>query len=1345
MDFLGDAQVEVSFYDQIGGGGGSVAATPLRNFDSSPAQRLLIPSSERFSSPLPLPLRRRGSSDSIASTAASSVSHTVSHAEGTSSSSEWSSDDDEAVFLGPKTDKERSYVDRLNRALSQSTTTEREASRRQQTAADGENTMSKPKKGGVWQTPGGSRIGTHPLKKRDSCEFHRRRTLVFSKRDVNVSEADGSTSRRRTSGWQGGFYEKTGSGGGPPSLRVEATAAASPISKDDGPSRRDSGTVSSSSSASSSSRNRDRRIDTADPFIATSSSTSMSSPPPPPPPHVSWRRELQPMEAIGGGAMYEFSDQLLTDQVTQTDDDADGSALNVPSSPIGGAATTTNERMLLGAASQTATTYGSPIVPPEVTRNNAAAANDPDASPSRTCQRALALESITTLPFEKGSSRRFSSRSATSRPVDPAAESQPASAPSTISDLSVIVDGQDGENAAAQGLGAPLSSPPTYEQANVQTTEEQSTPAVSAVDVETPQPHAEVQPVIDDEEPPSGRILSPGPRSVVLTEDAPDVTGPVKPSSATILSEVESPDKSATSIALEPSQSSNATESHPVRSPVALPTTPDLLPTGTPSALRPTALATPLVLAAPPPAPAPADLSFDPDSPLPIQRGRRSSLRLASSPMHTPFDENRASVDLGASPIGKILTIEAEEVAAPATPVLQRSPLKATTPGRLNALGESMTANMITPQRSATPRLPPASSFSSTALKSPLALRPWDPMASVKKSRAMEEKTTARQAAISSQLSAIAASSLSVSRMGFLPAPTPRRTPMQKSQQQQQAMIAPQSRPAAKMLGGPHVGPIRSNGVKTEKENKEHPDTSMPVPIPPSTPSTAIVQIPVAVPASEPPNQPAPAPAAAPALSASTSSISGPAPRLNVREFLAAKKSGIPHVRRAPSASSTSSATSASSLTSRAPASSMSFAASPAKRLAPPSITGARPFVSRTATAAQRPTAPSRPISRLRQALKASQQAQPRVASRPSEVPTAKAIEPKLEAKPPVAASQVAALIETAAIAQEPVVDAPPAPPQAPLPASPPPAAAIPIERPRRAQTIVRTTHPQVRQYVPKATAAALAARNTSSQSSSKPARQLTETELKNLTSFHTARNEVYFCSIARNVHKREGPRPPSPNKVRTIAEREEQERKLSRERRAKKRDSRKSSGETDADEWDSTGSDAEKDEVILTKHVRGPGDDEDYVTPARPGKARKSAKPSEATRVRWDKGLVVRSDGPRAGELPRAKKPLKSCLRHQVSFASSRAKRIARHETFSNSAFVLIMFLCRGRSNSTTSATSPTHNKPSPASNGYESSSMCRIMTERMCLQRWLGLRRLRWQRNRVGGRPRAKESLSG
>lgn len=195
----------------------------------------------------------------------------------------------------------------------------------------------------------------------------------------------------------------------------------------------------------------------------------------------------------------------------------------------------------------------------------------------------------------------------------------------------------------------------------------------------------------------------------------------------------------------------------------------------------------------------------------------------------------------------------------------------------------------------------------------------------------------------------------------------------------------------------------------------------------------------------------------------------------------------------------------------------------------------------------------------------------------------------------------------------------------------------------------------------------------------------ISDKELSTLTKLNTARNEVYFCTLDRNVVKKDGPRPPSPNKVRTIAEREEEERKLGREARAKRRGKGNSGGESSGQE-DTDGQPLSLADLLPPlKHIRGAGEDEDYQTPARPLKrTRKSGvahagedlSPSgpkrkknrmalmvtEETReekfVSWDKGLVVihrsQLSVPRHHREGESRGNLKSCLKRKESASIS-------------------------------------------------------------------------------------------
>ncbi len=133
----------------------------------------------------------------------------------------------------------------------------------------------------------------------------------------------------------------------------------------------------------------------------------------------------------------------------------------------------------------------------------------------------------------------------------------------------------------------------------------------------------------------------------------------------------------------------------------------------------------------------------------------------------------------------------------------------------------------------------------------------------------------------------------------------------------------------------------------------------------------------------------------------------------------------------------------------------------------------------------------------------------------------------------------------------------------------------------------------------------------------------MSEKELKATTHHNTIRNQVYLCAIDRQIVRKTGPRPPSPtSKIRTTADRVEAEMKAGREARAKRR-SRGSDVDTDVESEE----DVYVSVVERSSHVRRPGDEEDYETPARPAKKAKMSHTQSqgvAKSVKWDKGLVV-------------------------------------------------------------------------------------------------------------------------
>jgi hypothetical protein len=169
----------------------------------------------------------------------------------------------------------------------------------------------------------------------------------------------------------------------------------------------------------------------------------------------------------------------------------------------------------------------------------------------------------------------------------------------------------------------------------------------------------------------------------------------------------------------------------------------------------------------------------------------------------------------------------------------------------------------------------------------------------------------------------------------------------------------------------------------------------------------------------------------------------------------------------------------------------------------------------------------------------------------------------------------------------------------------------------------------------------------TSNRSDSDGFSGLSSVALKALTSSNTARNQLNFVSLATEVIRKDGCRPESPiMKVRTISQREAEEKSKGRSERAHRRARRSDEGLSDTDgfssdrgdssiveedgQWDD---DDEDEEVRPYKHRRGPGDDEDYETPAKPERTLKRPRLGEEKeesqeeiqekkRVKWDRGL---------------------------------------------------------------------------------------------------------------------------
>jgi hypothetical protein len=161
----------------------------------------------------------------------------------------------------------------------------------------------------------------------------------------------------------------------------------------------------------------------------------------------------------------------------------------------------------------------------------------------------------------------------------------------------------------------------------------------------------------------------------------------------------------------------------------------------------------------------------------------------------------------------------------------------------------------------------------------------------------------------------------------------------------------------------------------------------------------------------------------------------------------------------------------------------------------------------------------------------------------------------------------------------------------------------------------------------------------------------LSEKELKSITDLNTSRNLVFFCAIDRQIVRKAGPRPPSPtSKIRTVEQRDEEEKKKGREERAKRR----VKGDGEAGEEDTgpeTGEISGIETMILGS--KGPGEDEDWFEPERPTKRVKvdhiTAKKEKS--VRWNRELIVvrgdigESGASRVGSDAGPAQVLKSCI----------------------------------------------------------------------------------------------------
>ncbi|THH01433.1 hypothetical protein EW026_g1274 [Hermanssonia centrifuga] len=152
---------------------------------------------------------------------------------------------------------------------------------------------------------------------------------------------------------------------------------------------------------------------------------------------------------------------------------------------------------------------------------------------------------------------------------------------------------------------------------------------------------------------------------------------------------------------------------------------------------------------------------------------------------------------------------------------------------------------------------------------------------------------------------------------------------------------------------------------------------------------------------------------------------------------------------------------------------------------------------------------------------------------------------------------------------------------------------------------------------------------------------------LRSLTAANTERNQKQVAELQTEVVVKEGKRPDSPTtKVRTVLEKQKEEKSLEREKRAARRAQRLSQdtaadapvdGNGDKDDGDGEEEEEEEEESVmslddevhsnLTGHRRGPGDEEDYTTPERPERPLKRGRfeteeLQKEKNVKWDRGL---------------------------------------------------------------------------------------------------------------------------
>ncbi|EAU88558.2 hypothetical protein CC1G_04264 [Coprinopsis cinerea okayama7 len=175
---------------------------------------------------------------------------------------------------------------------------------------------------------------------------------------------------------------------------------------------------------------------------------------------------------------------------------------------------------------------------------------------------------------------------------------------------------------------------------------------------------------------------------------------------------------------------------------------------------------------------------------------------------------------------------------------------------------------------------------------------------------------------------------------------------------------------------------------------------------------------------------------------------------------------------------------------------------------------------------------------------------------------------------------------------------------------------------------------------------------------------EMSATALKSLTAANTVRNQAYLSvKLETAIIRKDGARPESPAvKIKTIAQREEEEKqklKMERAQRYARRSGGSIPGSSDVepDSEDDALPGASSMDVSPARHQRGAGEDEDYETPHRAFKRMRltengveEEEEEEKRRVKWDRRLfsVTFLDEIKLGSRPYPKKittQLKGCL----------------------------------------------------------------------------------------------------